>query len=154
MCDGDAKGWVVLVTDGTVIEFAPELYRARETARREGRRWSWLLSAGSDIEVVEVDEDRIEVGIRDVRIVQVDVPGGAREPWIGTFWSSDGYPDPEAVVLVDRQDAEQWATSPLHGLPPTSVSRSQWHVTATFVVRGEEAYAVAHLAKVVCPSEL
>lgn len=150
----NSRTWVVIVTDGTVIEFAPELYPSHDRALREARRWAWLLSAGSDIEIVEPFEGRLEVGIRDVRIVEVERPESASEPWIGTFWTSDGYPDPEAVVLDDRPDAEQWVSSPLHGMPPESINRSPWHLAATFLVRGQEAYAVAHLAKVICPSGL
>jgi hypothetical protein len=154
MMSDNARSWALLVTDGTVIEFAPELYPSREEAHLEARRWAWVLSAGTDIEVLRPFQDRLEVGIHDVRVVEVEQPGGTSRPWIGTFWTSDGYPEPEAVVFRDRSDAEQWVLSPLDGIPPESVNRSPWHVSATFLVRGEEAYAVAHLAKVVCPSGL
>ena len=144
------RSWVILVTDGTAIEFAPELYASHEHATDEAHRWAWLLSADGAAEIHEPFDGRIRVGIRDIRVVEVVGGSRAVDPWVGTYWTSDGYPDPEAVLLFGRADAEAWATSPIDGLAPTSVETSPWHIAATFLSRGEEAYAVAHLAKEVC----
>ena len=148
-----AARWVILVTDGTVIEFAPELYQSRELAEREARRWAWHVSAGGQIEIRERFAGRFEVGIRDVRLVEVDFPEDfpLAEPWIGTYWTRDGYPDPEAIVLAGRDGAEAWASSPLFDETEAQrVETTEWHVAATFLIRGEEAYAVASVAKAVC----
>ena len=144
-----AVGWVVLVTDGTVIEFAPELYESRLHAESEAQRWAWLVSAGGQIDIRAPFPGRFEVGIRDVRIVEVDVPEGAdADPWIGTYWTRDGYPDPEAIVLAGRDDAEAWVSSPVGSrIDAQTVETNEWQVAATFLIRGQEAYAVASRAK-------
>jgi hypothetical protein len=145
------RSWVVLVTDGTVVEFAPEVYFSRDMALDEGRRWAWLLSAEGSVEVVEPFDGRLIVGIRDVRIVEVQRPPRTdADLWVGCFWSRSGYPDPEALLLVGREDAEAWVKSPIGDLGPTSQSSTPWQVTATFVIRGEEAYAIAIRAKEIC----
>jgi hypothetical protein len=148
-----AARWVILITDGTAIEFAPELYQSRDLAEREAQRWAWHVSAGGQIAIRERFAGRFEVGIRDVRLVEVDVPNDFPdvEPWIGTYWTRDGYPDPEAIVLAGREDAESWASTALPGrIEAHRVETTEWQVAATFVIRGEETYAVASLAKAVC----
>ena len=148
-----AARWVILITDGTVIEFVPEMYQSRDLAEREARRWAWHVSAGGQIEIRERFAGRLEIGIRDVRLVEVEMPDDFPdvEPWIGTYWTRDGYPDPEAIVLAGREEAEVWASSPLPGpIEAQRVETTEWHVAATFMIRGEEAYAVASLAKSVC----
>src|SRR5262245_5717311 len=133
--------WVVLVTDGTVIEFAPEIYSSREQALDEGHRWGWMLSADGSVEIVEPFEGRLQVGIRDVRIVEVERPPHTdADLWVGCFWTTDGYPDPEAVVLTGQDEAGAWVKSPVRGHGPTAESSTPWHVAATFLIRGEEAY--------------
>jgi hypothetical protein len=145
-----AARWVILITDGTLIEFAPELYQSLDLAEREAKRWAWHLSAGGQIEIRERFAGRLEIGIRDVRRVEVEMPDDFPrvEPWIGTYWTRDGYPDPEAIVLAGREEAELWASSPFPGpMEAERVDTTEWHVAATFMIRGEEAYAVASLAK-------
>jgi hypothetical protein len=143
--------WALLITDGTVVEFAPELYSSRNIAVDEARRWAWLLSAEGGVEITEPFDGRIRVGIRDVRIVEIGTPDQkVVEPWVGSFWSTSGYPDPEAVMLSGFAQAREWVTSPIRGLTPVTVGSTPWHIGATFVIRGEEAYAVAQKAKVIC----
>jgi hypothetical protein len=139
---------VLLVTDGTVIEYPPEVYASEELARDEARRWAWILSGMGWLPIEESD-DRWTAGDRDVRLVPVNGEGA----WVGTFWTWEGYPDPEATLLRDRAEAREWAVAPLHGLlEPVSVDENHWMVAATFERTGEEAYAVAHrLKRLVAP---
>jgi hypothetical protein len=137
------SSWIVLVTDGTVIEYPPEAYDSGDLAREEARRWAWILS-GMGWLPVEEEGNRWSVGGRDVRLVLVEGQGS----WVGTFWTWDGYPDPEATLLGDRAQAREWVVSPVHGvLEPVSIEENDWMVVATFDRRGEEAYAVAHRVK-------
>jgi hypothetical protein len=145
--------WAVLVTDGTVIEYAPELYASERLAYREAERWAWVLSASGSFDVERPFEGRLRAGFRDIRVVEVT--HSSREPgveyWLGTFWTSDGYPDPEAEILFGRNRAREWCVAPLpNGVRPHHVDEDEWHVAATFRSRGEDAHAVAHLAKLVC----
>jgi hypothetical protein len=136
--------WVILVTDGTVIDYPPEAYLSRETARNEARRWAWIISGMGWIPIEEPEDDRWTVDDRDVRLVHVEGEGG----WVGTFWTWDGYPDPEATLLEDRTTARAWVTAPLHDvLAPVAVEENDWMIIATFDRGGEEAYAVAHVLK-------
>ena len=136
--------WVILVTDGTVIEYAPEAYETAEQARDEARRWAWVLSGMGWLPIEESADDRWVVGDRDVRLVQADGAGD----WVGTFWTWDGYPDPEATLLAGRTEARSWVTSPLHDvLEPVALEENDWMIVATFERNDEEAYAVAHRLK-------
>ena len=136
--------WVILVTDGTVIEYPPEAYASPEAARTEAQRWAWIISGMGWLPVEESADDRWTVGDRDVRVVHAEGEG----EWVGTFWTWDGYPDPEAKLLHDRTAARAWVTAPLHDvLAPVAVEENDWMIVATFERKGEEAYAVAHLLK-------
>jgi hypothetical protein len=136
--------WVLLVTDGVVIEYAPEAYPSREAANDEARRWAWILSGMGWLPIEQPFPDRWTAGDRDVRLVEASGQGD----WVGTFWTWDGYPDPEAVVLTDREEARSWVSAPLHDLlEPSRVEENEWSMVATFERRGEEAYAVVHRLK-------
>ena len=143
--------WVVMITDGTVIEFPPEIYASEERARSEARRWAWLLSARGQTDVRTPFEGRWEAGFRDVRLVPVDgMDVRGDDCWVGTHWTRDGYPDPEAIILDGRAAATDWCSSPLHDtVTPVDVDDREWSIAATFRVRGEDEYAVANLAKVI-----
>ena len=143
--------WVVLITDGTIIEYPPELYESQARAQLEAQRWAWILSAYGQFPIRQPFEGRWEAGIRDIRLVDIDGSSALNHhPWIGTFWTTDGYPDPEATLLDGRDDAIAWAREPLKGgLVPTTFAATNWSIAATFVIKGEEAYAVANLAKIV-----
>lgn len=136
--------WVILITDGTVIEYAPEAYESELQARDEAQRWAWILSGMGWLPIEEPADDRWEVGDRDVRLVRVEGDG----EWVGTFWTWDGYPDPEATLLEDRDAARSWVAAPLDtSLEPVAVEENDWMIVATFERGGEEAYAVAHRIK-------
>lgn len=138
------SAWVILITDGTVIEYAPEVYETAEQAREEAQRWAWVLSGMGWLPVEESAGDRWVVGDRDVRLVHADGEGD----WVGTFWTWDGYPDPEATLLVGRTEARSWVTAPVHGtLEPLTVEENDWMIVATFERKEQEAYAVAHRLK-------
>lgn len=136
--------WVILITDGTVIEYPPEAYGDAEQARGEAERWAWVMSGMGVLPIEEIADDRWLIGDRDVRLVLAEGEGD----WVGTFWTWDGYPDPEAALLLSRSEAHSWATSPLYGsLTPARVEQNEWMIVATFDRREEEAYAVAHRLK-------
>jgi hypothetical protein len=136
--------WVILITDGTVIEYPPEAYEAADQARSESQRWAWVISGMGWLPIEETVADRWLVGDRDVRLVHVDGEG----EWVGTFWTWDGYPDPEATLLSERSEARSWVTAPVLGvLEPISVEENDWMIVATFERKEEEAYAVAHRLK-------
>lgn len=149
------SAWVLLVTDGTTLEAAPEVFLDEEIARFFAENWAWFLSSAGDFRVERPFEGRLQVGHRDVRLVRATLPSPAsNELWVGTHWTEDGYPDPEATLLPGFKAAQAWATAPLHASPPDEVNSSRWHVAATFRRGDEEAYSVAYAAKVVRRSPL
>ena len=144
------KAWVVLVTDGTTLESAPEVYVDSDLAKTFSHNWAWYLSARGEFRVDQPFEDRLRIGHWDVRVVEAALPTNPRELWVGTHWTEDGYPDPEGVIFGDRDSAVNWAAAPLAGVLPTKVQQSQWHVAAEFARRSDEvAYSVAYVAKAV-----
>ena len=42
--------WVVLVTDGTVVSYPPEIYHSSSRASMEAERWAWLSSGEGLVE--------------------------------------------------------------------------------------------------------
>ena len=78
------------------------------------------------------------------------VADASAECWVAQFRTRDGYLDPEAIIFHERESALAWVTAPLHGvLAPTEVVELPWFIAATYRIRGEDAYAIASLAKVV-----
>ncbi len=141
--------WALLVTQGTIHAYPPELYLDRGRSAQEAERWAWILGGAGVAEVGRPFEGRWEVAGFDVRLVRVKVDPDLNQVWVGTYWSQDGTPDPEAVVFSSREEALSWAVEPVEDLAPAFVDQSEWFVAATFLPRGEEAYAVAHRAKIV-----
>lgn len=147
--------WVVLVTDGTAIEFAPELYRSRPHAESEARRWAWIVSSDELVDVRQQSSDRFEVGIRDVCIIAAGIRGDSvpQEPWVGAEWTLGSYPMSRAAVFGGRSEAEAWLSSrsdvPGHVL---QLEANEWHIAVRHVTGGTEAHAVASRAKYVCES--
>lgn len=140
--------WVVLVTDGTMLEVPPEVFLDGVLAQLSAENWAWFLSSAGEFRVERPFEGRFQVGYRDVRVVEAVFPSvEASELWVGTHWTEDGYPDPEATLLPGPEAARAWATAPLAMIEPDEVHVSRWHVAATFRRGDEEAYSVAHAAK-------
>jgi hypothetical protein len=135
--------WILLLTDGTVIEYAPEAYGSYRQAEDEARRWAWILSGMGWLPVTEPFPNRWTAGDHDVRLIEATGDGS----WVGTFWTWDGYPDPEATLFPDRAEARSWAVAPIDGIEPRSVIENAWSVVATFERKGEEAYAVTNRLK-------
>ena len=135
--------WVLLVTDGTVIEYAPEAYDEHAAAEDEARRWAWILSGMGWLPVDGPFEDRWHVGDHEIRIVEAAGEG----TWVGTFWTWDGAPDPEAALFATREEARAWATGSLAGIAPASLSENEWCVIAVFARGDDEAYAVVNRLK-------
>jgi hypothetical protein len=139
--------WVLLVTDGTIIEYPPEVYVSEKLAQLEAERWAWLLSGGGWGEIVRPFEGRWEVGDKWIRLVQSIVEHESEEVWVGTYWGRDGSPDPEAELFATRDTAREWALDPVPGAISVDVYERPWFIGATYLVRGEEEYAVVHRAK-------
>lgn len=143
------KRWVVMVTEGTVVAFPPEIYEGVEAAAGEAERWGKTLAQLIGREVELEEGPPWHVGDLTVRLVELS---GSQVhidwAWIGTYWTADGYPDPEAMLLADRAAAVDWVLEPPTGFEPAiDVIASEWFVAATYMDRGEETYAVASQAK-------
>lgn len=141
--------FVVIVTDRVALEYPPELYDSHSRASLEAERWAWILSGTGWLDIDRPFDGRWRVGDRDVRLVPVRLEGrAAGQSWIGQYWTEDGVPDPEALVLSDRDDAIAWVREPPHGSDPAiETIEMAWCVSATYRFGGEEAYAIASLAK-------
>src|SRR3990170_5670116 len=60
--------WVLLVTEGLMVAYPPELYAERAVAERECERWAWLLAAKLQTAVERPFEGRWEIGEHWVRL--------------------------------------------------------------------------------------
>jgi len=142
---------VLLVSEGLSVAFPPEVYRARHKAEREMVRWAQALEAVATTPAISPFSGRREIGDYWVRMVEAEgTPSSVSALWVCTFWTTDGYPDPEALLLQGRARARDWVRKPLSGvLPPVNWSSGDWSETATFIDKGEECTAEAHLAKIV-----
>ena len=70
--------------------------------------------------------------------------------WVGTYWTEDGLPEPEATLLADREASRRWVLEDPRGNPPAQFVEQPWWLAATYSrPNGDEAYAVAWLGKVV-----
>lgn len=143
--------WVVLVTDGTVVAYPPEIYRSMTRAVSESERWAWLLSGEGLLEVERPFEGRWRVADRDIRLIEARLRESlASTPWVATYWTRNGAPDPEAVVMSEELGARARVRKPpAAGLEIPRIFETPWSSAAIYVVHGEEEYAVVHLAKVV-----
>jgi hypothetical protein len=147
----DQSFLVLLVSEGLSVAFPPEVYLARHKAEREMIRWSEALEAVATTPAIAPFSGRREIGDYWVRLVDAEgTPSSTSALWVCTFWTTDGYPDPEALLVQGRARARDWVRQPLSGvLPPASWSSGEWSETATFIDKGEECTAEAHLAKIV-----
>ena len=141
--------WVLLITDGTVVEFPPEIYLNHAYAATEAERWAWVLAGGGEMAIRRPFEGRWEVGVRDVRLVECrpKLFELAEAWWVGVHWTEDGYPDPEAKLLKGRDAAVTWTQEAPAGLQLSSTQLSESVVSSSFG-EGMEL-SVAHRAKVV-----
>ena len=73
--------WALLVTEGVVTLYPPELYLRLQRAVLEAECWAWILSGNGLIEVSRPSDDRWEVDERDVRLVEVAMEVGELEPF-------------------------------------------------------------------------
>lgn len=141
--------YAVVVMDGFALEYAPELYESAGRAELEASRWAWILSGTGWLDIEQPFEGRWVVGDRDVRLVPVEAAeGGYDDLWVGQFWTKDGWPDPEAIVLAGRDAARAWVFErPIGAEPAAETINESWFVATTYRYGDEEAYAVASLAK-------
>lgn len=141
--------WVLLVTEGFSIAYPPEVYEDAGLAQREGERWAWVLSEASRTLVDRPFAGRWEVGEYWVRVVPAFISEGASHLWVGTYWTSDGVPDPEAALFGTSADAKQWVLTPAPGRVLIRFDELPWLMRAIFKIREDEEDATVHLAKVV-----
>jgi hypothetical protein len=140
--------FAVMVTSGTIIEYAPELYRSRALAIDEAERWASVMGEQLQRSVRRPFEGRWDVGEHDIRVVECDTAGvdPTRAWWLGTHWSSDGSPDPEAQLISGKAAAREWVEKE-PGQPLSELRETRWTISATFGRDDNESYSVAHLAK-------
>jgi hypothetical protein len=141
--------WVLLVSDGLSIEFAPELYREHDDAEREGERWAQGLSRRSSARIERPFPDRWHIGDEWIRITPANLSVPGSEIWVGTYWTQDGFPDPEAEIFHDAVEAHAWVLE----APPDAILIGSYEAPASIIaryrVRGGEEEAEAHRAKLV-----
>lgn len=149
--DDERTLYVLLVTDGFVLEYPPELYESHKRARLEAERWAWILSGTGWLEIQRPFPGRWSVGGRDVRLLAVAWTNESNLPsWIGQYWTQDGLPDPEALPFAGREEAVAWVMEAPEGTAGlVETTDKPWFVGATYRFGGEEAYAIASLAKFV-----
>jgi hypothetical protein len=142
------EAYVVMVTSGTIIEYPPEIYRSLSVASDEAERWASLLGARSRRQVKRPFEGRWETGDFDVRLVTTDVTGldPTREWWVGTHWSADGSPEPEALLLSGKVAAREWVELE-PGRSVNELHETRWTISASFGPEDDEI-SVAHVAKI------
>ena len=145
----DGEWWVLVVTDGLTIEFPPELYRDHDAAHSEGERWARALSRRSRSPIERPFEDRWQVGDEWIRLTHSFLPEEGSEIWAITYWTRDGYPEPEAELITDAAEARAWVLEARAGAVLLESHDTPWSATAGFQVRGGEEEAEAHRCKVV-----
>jgi hypothetical protein len=152
---GSSDVWVLLITDGTVVEFPVEVYVNRDQAQRESQGWASALSDILHQTIERPFEGRWEVGGLAVRLVECSVDSFHQgdEWWVGTHSTADGYPEPEALLLPGRSAARDWVLLKPGDLPLMAFDDGAAAISATFGVGDRESYSVAHLAKVVAVGE-
>jgi hypothetical protein len=141
--------WVLLVTEGMVIRFAPELYTEKSIGAREAERWAWTLARDAQVRVERPFGGRWEVGECSVRLVETPLEEEPADPWVGTYWTRDGYPEPEAIILPSADAARDWVFTSPPGRRLADVIETPWLLAVTYEVRGGKEEAVVQLAKVV-----
>jgi len=146
----DPRRWVLLVTEGLTVAYPPEIYRERTMAEREAERWAWLFSIASELPIERPFEGRWQVGEHWIRLVDAHMyEEKSDEIWVGTYWTRDGLPDPEAELFASREEAREWAVTPSAGRVLRELHELPWSVSAAFQIRDEQEEASVHLAKVV-----
>jgi hypothetical protein len=146
--------WVLIITDGTVVEFPIEIYTSHSAGVREAERWAWTLAGQGEIQIDRPFTDRWTVGVRDVRLVGSEAGRFSidEEWWVGTHWTADGYPDPEAHLLNGRSAATAWVLQEPSSQRLNSSEEREWSIAATFGQGDDESISIASLAKVIVGS--
>ena len=144
----DGDWWVLLVTDGLTVEFPPELYRDHDDAEREAERWARILATRSGASVERPFPDRWEVGDEWIRLVSSFLPEEGSEIWVGTYWTRDGSPEPEAELFSDRNEAIGWVRESSPGAVRVESHSTAWSTWARYRVRGGEEEGEVHRAKI------
>jgi len=144
----DGDWWVLLVTDGLGVEFPPELYRDHDDAEREAERWARVLSARSGMSVQRPFQDRWEIGDEWIRLVPSFLPEDGSEIWVGSYWTRDGSPEPEAELFADGNEAIAWVREPSAGAVLVEAHDAAGLAWARYRVRGGEEEAEVHRAKI------
>jgi hypothetical protein len=141
--------WVLLHTEGTAMTYPAEVYADQERAVFEAERWADILAAERRVPVVRPFTGRWEVGDVWIRLVPADLPDRVRDLWVGTHWTHHGFPEPEAALFGDAEEARSWAIEqPLSG-SLVETYESPWSFAAVFRLGDEEEHSYVQRAKVV-----
>ena len=77
--------WIVLVSDGTRIEYPPEVFARESAARGEAYRWAWSMS-GSGAPFRMRSSIGWSAGIRDVLVIPAQFEGSSPDRcWVVAF---------------------------------------------------------------------
>ena len=103
----DPQRWVLLVTEGLIIRYPPEIYHERAAAEREGERWAWILSTESSAPIERPFDGRWQVGEHWVRLVDAHVyEETSDEIWVGTYWTRDGGLRPRGGIVHEPRGGQ------------------------------------------------
>jgi hypothetical protein len=130
------------------MAYPAEVYSDVHVAEREAERWAWILSAGGRDAVDRPFAGRWEIGETWIRLVESEIDDEPSEIWVGTHWTRDGYPEPDAALFGGRAEATTWVTTPPTVGVLSSLHVTPWLVAAEFAVLGDEEESVVQLAKV------
>jgi hypothetical protein len=136
-----SEWWALVISDGSTIDFPPELYCDPRAARREAYRWAITLTLGS-VPVVRRSDEVLSVGIRDVMVRPVHRDAGSPRPWILAF--AAGPISGGAHIQVASRAESIWMVSQWAQRHATQVERR--HLTVRAESNG--AWADAQLAKI------
>jgi hypothetical protein len=139
--------WVVLVFDGKRVEFAPELYVARQAATDAAERWAWILASEGQFPIRKRGVFEWMAGFRHILMAWVG-PGSQspRDCWIGLSWDEGCYPTSADEVVAGFREATDWVGSTA-GL--TELLISPWEVASGITGHGSTRRSMASKAKVI-----
>lgn len=136
----DESVFVLLITDGRDLEYAPELYLDRSLATEEASRWAWFLGEYGSWPVRSSIGDRWQVGIHEVLLVSARCSAGAEEYWCAV--NLEGTPGLASGERVheSRSKAEQAIRGKV---------RASQHHTSTTDIQLEPSHLSIHRLKAV-----
>jgi hypothetical protein len=146
------KRWLLLITRDMRLYMPPELFRSRENADFEARRWLWFLFGLTRISNKRLAGGQVKVGVRSVlHLVEMDVPEswGAMRLWACLATNEDMHPKLTVDLIAgDVDEGHAWVLQ--HSRKQEAPSESfgaEWCYEMTFHRRGVKHYAAAHVLR-------